>query len=63
MILDKDSRRGEEIAQLVKAGSPFVCMRNVCITYVAYKYVTVNTFNAIKVFEVVQWGRDVNLIT
>ena len=34
----------------------------VCVTYAACKYVTVSTFNALKVFAVVQVGRDVNLI-
>ena len=43
-----------------EAEDPFMC--NVCITYAVCKYVTVNTFNALKVFVVVQLGMDVNLI-
>ena len=45
-----------------KAENPFIRMRNVCVTYAAYKYATVNTFSALKEFAVVQLGRDVNLI-
>ena len=51
------------IVILCKAEIPFMCMRNRCITCVDFIYVTVSTFNALKVFAVVQWGRDVNLIT
>ena len=44
----------------IKGENPFMCMCSVCVTYTVCKYATLRT--ALKVFAVVQWRRQVNLI-
>ena len=46
-----------------KAENPFMHMSSACVTYAACKHVTFSTFNMLNVFAVVQWRREVNLIT
>ena len=47
---------------LTKGENPFMPMRSICVTYVACKYVTFSTFNALNIFAVSQRRRQVNLI-
>ena len=46
-----------------KAENPFMHMCSACVTYAECKYITFSTFNVLNVFAVVQWRREVNLIT